>query len=109
MGPNHPIILLNNLTNVGKAGHESRIPSNLFLIQNAQETEQALEELRVSKRAMDQRMRQQRQLLSSNVAGLQAQTEGEMSALAAAQAGGRRGEKAQDAMLRKVHERVVDV
>ena len=53
--------------------------SNLFLIQNAQETEQAHEELRQNKRALKQRMAQQDEQLSSNIAGLKAQAEGEQA------------------------------
>lgn len=82
--------------------------SNLFLIQNSQETEQALEELRQDFRETKEQMQQKTDLLEKNIEQLKAQIrEADLRAAslrARAQESG--GEDAQQALLKALNEKV---
>jgi hypothetical protein len=85
--------------------------SNLFLIQNSQETEQTLEELKQSYRETKKNMDHKTQALKSNIDELEAQiAQEELKANQLRQRShGGTAENAQERMLKEIHERVLDV
>ncbi|KAG2765516.1 hypothetical protein JG687_00004053 [Phytophthora cactorum] len=85
--------------------------SNLFLIQNSQETEQTLEELKQNYRETKKTMDRKTQALKTNVDGLQQQIsveESKASQLRLRSQGGT-GENAQERMLKELQDRVLEV
>jgi hypothetical protein len=85
--------------------------SNLFLIQNSQETEQTLEELKQTYRETKKTMDRKTQALKTNIDALQqqiGQEEGKASQLRQRSLGGT-GENAQERMLKELQDRVLEV
>ncbi|CEG38294.1 Domain of unknown function DUF4200 [Plasmopara halstedii] len=85
--------------------------SNLFLIQNSQETEQTLEELKQTYRETKKSMDNKTQTLKTNVEGLQQQInveESKASQLRLRSQNGA-GENAQERMLKDLQDRVLEV
>lgn len=85
--------------------------SNLFLIQNSQETEQTLEELKQTYRETKKTMDRKTQALKTNIDSLQQQInqeEGKASQLRQRSFGGT-GENAQERMLKELQDRVLEV
>ncbi|DBA02924.1 TPA: hypothetical protein N0F65_005951 [Lagenidium giganteum] len=85
--------------------------SNLFLIQNSQETEQTLEELKQTFRETKKSMDRKTQALKMNIDELQqqiSQEESKANQLRQRSLGGT-GENAQERMLRELHDRVLEV
>ncbi|KAJ0407690.1 hypothetical protein ATCC90586_001872 [Pythium insidiosum] len=85
--------------------------SNLFLIQNSQETEQTLEELKQSYRETKKTMDRKTQNLKNNIDELQQQIaieEAKASQLRHRSHGGS-SENAQERMLKELHDRVLEV
>ncbi|OQR97873.1 hypothetical protein ACHHYP_09865 [Achlya hypogyna] len=85
--------------------------SNLFLIQNSQETEQSLEELKQNYRETKKKMNKKTQLLKQNIDELKEQIHGEDEKAnhlrQRAQAG--TGENVQERMLQELHDKVLEV
>ncbi|KAE8900967.1 Cilia- and flagella-associated protein [Phytophthora fragariae] len=85
--------------------------SNLFLIQNSQETEQTLEELKQNYRETKKTMDRKTQALKTNVDGLQQQisTEESKASQLRLRSQGGTGENAQERMLKELQDRVLEV
>ncbi|TMW55179.1 hypothetical protein Poli38472_013941 [Pythium oligandrum] len=85
--------------------------SNLFLIQNSQETEQTFEELKQSYRETKKTMDRKTQALKSNIDELQGQITGEESKAnqLRQRSQSASSENAQERMLKELHDRVLEV